>query len=288
MTIENLLLLKQVTPVTVVLRRFGFDALTILLYISAFQIEPSHVEAFHIVCDPPRHANGRIQQPCMASSSVLFQKLWDNDEIEARSRQKAQQQNGIGETAAGAVLGGLLGGPFGAVFGATIGSNISARKALDRAKQQEMERMGLSQEMIDAANGVAVALEQSNEGLQAVQDSLATQQRLARLLDAEAVSLYQRAQKALTESDEEVARKLLLQRTELQEKLKKTLMNCAEDKKRIEKLEDNVAQLKRRALEVETLMRRSVSSKSIQNSSIQLSLPVEDPLLQKFKDLGID
>jgi len=117
------------------------------------------------------------------------------------------------------------------------------------------------------------------EGLQAIQDSLETQQRFARRLDADATDLHQRAQKALVnDNNDELARQLLLQRTEVQDKLKSVLTNCVEEKKRREKMESNVAQLQRRATEVETLMRRSVSA----------SLYVEDPLLKKFKDLCID
>ena len=213
---------------------------------------------------------------------------WDRD-IDERSRKKVTG-GGIGETAAGAVLGGILGGPFGAIFGASLGSSIGARKALDRAQSQEMERLGLTPEMIDTARDVALALERSNEGLEAVQESLATQQRYARRLDADVTELYQRAQQALVASDEELARKLLLQRTELQEKLKTALVSCAEERKRLQKMEENVAQLKRRALEVESLMSRSVSSSVLRdkNTSADFALPVEDPLLKKFKDLGID
>lgn len=192
------------------------------------------------------------------------------------------------ETAAGAVLGGLLGGPFGALFGASIGANFGARQALDRARKEELDRIGLTEDVLNAARDVGLALQQSNEGLEAIQNSLTTQRQLARVLDEEAKDLYDRAQKALAEADEETARRLLLQRTGVQEKLKKALLNCAEDKHRLEKMEENVAQLKRRALEMEVLMQRSVNSKTLTNSSIDLSLPVEDPLLQKFKDLGID
>lgn len=218
---------------------------------------------------------------------VFFEKRWDRD-IEDRSRSKAGSGGGAGETVAGALLGGLIAGPFGALFGASIGSNLGARNAIDRAKREEMERMGLTQEMIDTANDVGLALERSNEGLKAVQESLETQQRFARRLDSDVTYLYERAQKAIADSDEDLARKLLMQRTEAQEKLKKALMSCADEKKRFEKMEENVAQLKRRAMEVESLMSRSVSSSALKDSSADLSLPVEDPLLKKFKDLGID
>ena len=65
-----------------------------------------------------------------------------NDDIERAGRQKAK--GGVGETAAGAVLGGLLLGPFGALFGAQIGAKIGAVNAVDKAKKDEMARLGVS------------------------------------------------------------------------------------------------------------------------------------------------
>jgi phage shock protein A len=178
---------------------------------------------------------------------------------------------------------------LGALFGASIGSNIGARNAVDRAKKEEMERLGLSQDMLDMAQDIGMSLQRSNEGLEAVQASLDTQQRFARRLDADATDLYERANVALANSNDDLARKLLLERTEVQEKLKKVLINCAEEKGRFKKMQENIAQLERRALEVDSLLRRNVSAKTIQDSSdLGLSLRSEDPLLKKFRDMGID
>jgi DNA repair exonuclease SbcCD ATPase subunit len=209
------------------------------------------------------------------------------DEIEANSRRKAQ--GGVGETVAGAVLGGLLLGPFGALFGANIGANLGARNSLDRERKEEMERLGLSKDMLDMAQDIGLALEQSNEGLQAAQESYDTQRRFAKRLDEDVTELYEKAKRALSEKNEELARKLLLERTEIQDKLKKVLINCSEDKKRVERMQENIAQLERKALEIDSLLRRSVTTKTLQDSSeLGLSLTPEDPLLKKFKDLGID
>ena len=157
------------------------------------------------------------------------------------------------------------------------------------ARKSEMDRIGISQEMLDMAKDIGMSLESSIEGMQAVQTSLETQQRLARLLDQEVNSLYDRAKVALDNLEDDVARKLLMDRTFVQEKLKKVLIACSEEKGRLDKMKENVAQLERRATEIDTLLRRSVSAKSLQNSSeFGLSLRNEDPLLQKFKDMGID
>ena len=159
------------------------------------------------------------------------------------------------------------------------------------AKKSEMERLGISQDMLDMAQDVGVSLEKSIEGMKAVRNSLETQQKLARLLDAESSNLYNKAKESISDSNEELARKLLLERTNVQEKLKKVLINCTEEKGRLQKMEDNISQLERRALEIDMLLRRTVSAKSMQGSAdldLGLSLRSEDPLLQKFKDLGID
>ena len=159
------------------------------------------------------------------------------------------------------------------------------------AKKSEMERLGISQDMLDMAQDVGVSLEKSIEGMKAVRNSLETQQKLARLLDAESSNLYNKAKEAISDSNEELARKLLLERSNVQEKLKKVLINCTEEKGRLQKMEDNISQLERRALEIDMLLRRTVSAKSMQGIAdldLGLSLRSEDPLLQKFKDLGID
>ena len=154
-----------------------------------------------------------------------------------------------------------------------------------------MERLGLSQDMLDMAQDIGLSLEKSIEGMEAVRSSLETQQKLAKLLDADSSSLYTKARHALDESNEELARKLLLERTSVQEKLKKVLVSCTEERGRLQKMEENIAQLERRALEIDSLLRRTVSAKSLQGTAdldVGLSLRSEDPLLQKFKDLGID
>lgn len=177
----------------------------------------------------------------------------------------------------------------GALFGASIGANIGAKKAVMDARKAEMERLGLSQDMLDMAQDIGASLGKSLEGVKAVQESLETQQKLARLLDNEAKTLYDRATKALNDSNEDLARKLLMERTAVQEKLKTALISCTEEKMRLQKMQDYITQLERRALEIDSLLRQTVSAKSLQNSSaLGLSLQIEDPLIQKFKDLGID
>eukprot|EP00571_Detonula_confervacea_P005793 CAMPEP_0172327746 /NCGR_PEP_ID=MMETSP1058-20130122/59991_1 /TAXON_ID=83371 /ORGANISM="Detonula confervacea, Strain CCMP 353" /LENGTH=294 /DNA_ID=CAMNT_0013044829 /DNA_START=44 /DNA_END=928 /DNA_ORIENTATION=+ len=206
-----------------------------------------------------------------------------------RAYEKRTQGGGItGEAVGGAILGGLLGGPFGALFGAQIGGSFGASSQLDKSRNDEMKRKGISSEMLDQATEIGVALRQSVEGLSAVQESVSASQKLAKVLDGREKSIYERAKSAIESGDEEGARRLLLERTTVKEKLLKTLRSLAEERKRMAILESNVEALETRGLEIESLLRRSVGAAALQDStSIGLSLEPEDPLLKKFRDLGM-
>jgi len=213
-------------------------------------------------------------------------------DIEERSRQAAK--GGAGETVAGAVLGGFLLGPFGALFGAQIGAGFGANNAQNRARKEEMERLGITDEMLASAQECGLALERSMEGLTAVQDSLNTQQSFARILDKDADELYDKAKRAMETGDEEQAKKFLFDRTQTQKKLKEVLLQCVEAKKRLEQMESNVASIERRAKEVEALLQRTIAAKTTQKFSTEdlspsaFELSTEDPLLKKFRDAGIN
>lgn len=179
--------------------------------------------------------------------------------------------------------------PTGALFGASIGANFGAESAMERARKEEMERLGVTDEMLQSARDVGLALDRSLEGLKATRESLETQQQIARRLDAKAEELYDKAKSALASSDDEGAKKYLFERNSVQEKLKRVLTQCAEEKRRYEKMESNVAILEEKAMEVNTLLQRTIGAKAVVDSSnLGLSLQREDPLLQKFRDLGID
>lgn len=214
-----------------------------------------------------------------------------NRELDESSRRRAASQGGGGaaEIGAGVLLGGLVGGPFGALFGASIGANMGKQRALDNARKDEMARMGVTEDMLKTAEEVGADLERGIDGLKATRNSLETQQSFARRLSSNEEDLYEKANDALKEGDEERAKKYLFDRQQLQQKLKKVLLACAEDKRRLETMERNVQILEERAMEVEALLRRSVGAKTMQDTmSSQFALPDEDPLLKKFRDAGIE
>merc|ERR1711865_642703 len=231
-----------------------------------------------------------------------------NENIVERSRQRAaatiSQQGAAGSTAAGAVLGGMMGGPFGALFGASIGNNLGTKKAFDDAKKQELAQLGVTEEMLTAAEDVGFALEQAMVGMAATRDSLRTQQSLAKTLEQAMNDQYAQATRAMTEGKEEYAKQLLLERNTKKEQYIQVLKLCAEEKERMNVMEQNVKVLQQRASTVETLLQRAVGAKTAAaaatvagssssldddiTSSSTFALNKQDPLLKKFQDIGID
>jgi hypothetical protein len=204
--------------------------------------------------------------------------------------------NGVGETAAGAILGGLLMGPLGALWGASIGANVGAKRSMEQAKRQEMERLGISQEMVDMAQDISISLQRAMEGYRVSQDSLRIQQSLAQRLEAEVQELQEGAKRAIIQGDEERAREILLRKKNKMDRWKEILLKCAEEKDRAERMKENVEALEQRAIEVDALIRRSVSAKALQDTSNSRflledttsevpSASFEDPLLRKFREL---
>ena len=155
------------------------------------------------------------------------------DKAEINARIKAMNKNTTGSTAAGAILGGLIFGPFGALFGASIGSNMGSQNNLEKARKEEMESMGISQEMLDQAREIGILLDRGIESLKLIEDALKTQQNFAKRLESDMDRIYADARLALQDGDEDKARDLLLKKTNLEEKLKKTLMGCVDEKKRL-------------------------------------------------------
>jgi len=152
-----------------------------------------------------------------------------------------------------------------------------------------MEKMGINQDMLDAAEDIGASLERSNEGLLLVQERLASLQQQARTLDNDAQEKYKQAKQLLESNDEERARDLLLDRTKLQEKLKKVLLQCAEEKERVQQMERNVEALSERASEMDAMLRRAVGARTTQEvNDLDMRMSVDDPLLQKFKDAGLE
>jgi hypothetical protein len=246
------------------------------------------------VAHHPSHfsdCQGRGRRRCPSSRrppTSLYQDL--RDEIEKSAQRRAYQSRslggGTGATVGGALLGGLLAGPFGALFGAQLGNALGATSELDKARQEEMKRLGLTPEMLEQATEIGMALNQAIEGLRVLQNSVETSKQLAKLLDTQEQALYNRAKSAIESRDEDGARKLLLERTSVKEKLLKVLQSISEDNRRIANMESNVIALETRGLEIEALLRRTVGASALQNSE-GLSLESEDPLLKKFRDLGM-
>jgi len=262
------------------------ESLSVILAISSLSI------TFGFVIQQP----SRSIQKFTTSSSItrrlpthLYRDRYDKELVENAERKARQTADGSGGGAvAGVFIGGLLGGPFGALFGASIGSSIGASKAIDKAKKEELERLGVTNDMLESAKEIGLLLERATEGLRATEDSLITQQKFAKRLEMDANKIYDDAKEALAVGNEDAARDLLLKKNQMQDKLKKTLMNCVEEKQRLSKMQENVSSIEERAFEIESVLKRTIGAKAMLDTSSDFSLANEDPLLQKFKDAGLD
>ena len=270
--------------------------LTLLIHVRRMMLPRMHLNLIFMSLLPSSIAAFTLPAPMhhihQSKSQATYLQNDLQDEIERsaqrRAYEKRSQGGGTGEAVGGAILGGLLGGPFGALFGAQLGASFGVASQLDKARKEEMERKGLTPEMLEQANEIGMALKQAVEGLRAIQESVDTSQKLAKTLDQQEKSIYIRAKSAIESGDEESARNLLLERQRVKDKLLKVLKSLSEERKRLDVMQINVDALETRGLEIESLLRRSVGAASLQGSSdLGLSLEREDPLLQKFRDLGM-
>lgn len=223
-------------------------------------------------------------------SKTRIQAEWKKKLEETGDKLEKAGSGGVAETATGAVLGGLILGPFGALFGAQIGASIGAKNSIEKERMQKMKELGITPEMLEMAQEVGVTLNRAVEGLNACRDSLQTQQRLAKRLDSDIERIYEDAKAAMIAKEEDRARQLLFERDRLQKKLKKVLMSCVDEKKRVQQMKNNVEAIEDRAMEIESLLNRSVGAKALDDTSstnfeMGLKISEEDPLLQKFRDL---
>ncbi|GMH64699.1 hypothetical protein TrRE_jg4868 [Triparma retinervis] len=194
-----------------------------------------------------------------------------------------------GATAAGAVLGGLLLGPFGAIFGAQLGSRAGSRALSSASSPRSPLSSCLPPATLDAARGVAEDLGRAEEAEVLVRDAVGTLQELARRRDEEQRGLADEARALLAAGDEEGARGALMRRERVKEGLVKALKGAKGERERLRKMEDNVAAMKVRAVEVENAIKR-IAAESLTNdldggAGGAFELEVTDPLLDKFKKL---
>uniref|UniRef100_A0A7S0JI77 Glycine zipper domain-containing protein n=1 Tax=Calcidiscus leptoporus TaxID=127549 RepID=A0A7S0JI77_9EUKA len=187
--------------------------------------------------------------------------------------------------AAGAVLGGLLAGPFGAIWGSQIGGSIGAAKGEERANEERLERMGLSRDMRATAAACAAELAEAEEGLKLAQNSLESARAVERNLEASASESYAAAQVALQAGDEAAAREHLVMRQQTNGRKSAAQIETYEAVERCARMRSAIDALGERAAQMEALMSRAVAGTTASRAGWPDALELEDPLLQKFKDL---
>jgi len=202
--------------------------------------------------------------------------------------------NPLGGAVGGAVVGGMLLGPFGAIFGSQIGSNMASRKAAT----EQLERMGLSRDMIKGAQELMEELQTMEKGAQEVRDAYQNQAQRALQLEQDAEKFYEKAKAAVEAGDDDTAREMLEKRKRAQADLEKQIEQVKLARSRRDQMDGAVEAMARRANEYEQLMKRSMDASAVANAieqgdddSIKMWLegnpaePPPDSLEAKFRAL---
>lgn len=218
-----------------------------------------------------RSTNGGLgSRPCTYRSACLAMKDEDT-------------KGAIG----GAVLGGLVAGPFGALWGAQLGKMMGSGSRERREQKEQLDRMGLSEDVVKLAQETAQDLANAESSLQLVQRAERSQSSLVRQLDDSMSNIYAAAEKALKDGDESAARSFLEQRQSI--KLQKVAAQRELDvaSQRVASMEASLAQLAVRATKIEQMVSRTVVSKRSLDISLDdpYSSNIEDPLEGKWRDL---
>ena len=219
--------------------------------------------------------------PALLASQLPMRMVWTSRALPPR-----MQDGGFKGAAAGAALGGLLGGPFGALWGASLGSNIGQSR---EAKEEErLGRMGLTPEIRTAASAIAADLREVEASLELTAQSHRSAENLEASLAEQAAAAYAAAERCLRAGDEDGARQRLLDKRQISAKLDIAKLEVAQACERRDSMAASVEALKARAREIETMVSRSVTAATEVRTagySNTIAPPVEDPLMQRFRDL---
>jgi len=209
----------------------------------------------------------------------------------------------------GAVLGGLIAGPFGALWGAQIGGAVGANNRAKREARERLDRMGISKDILQAAEQVAVNLQDAEErcgcpkyslhvhgihspristlagSLSIVRSAEESQQALLTTLEASSQGAYAAAEEALRNGDEAAARARLEERQQLNQKISAATIELASASERVLTMQASVVRLSEQASNIEALVSRAVTSSTTAGGTSSATLELEDPLLRRIEEL---
>lgn len=221
--------------------------------------------------------------PALLASQLPMSMVWTSRALPPR-----MQDGGFKGAAAGAALGGLLGGPFGALWGASLGSNIGQSREAKAQEEERLGRMGLTPEIRTAASAIAADLREVEASLELTAQSHRSAENLEASLAEQAAAAYAAAERCLRAGDEDGARQRLLDKRQISAKLDIAKLEVAQACERRDSMAASVEALKARAREIETMVSRSVTAATEVRTagySNTIAPPVEDPLMQRFRDL---
>lgn len=138
--------------------------------------------------------------------------------------------------------------------------------------------MGISQDMREMAASCATEIVEAEKGLEIALASLRSAEFVERNLESSANESYRAALAALRSGDDEQAKEHLVQRQEANSQLTRARINTLEAESRVTSLRSSIRALEEQAAKVEALMSRAASVRLTEDA-------IEDPLIQKFRDL---
>ena len=124
------------------------------------------------------------------------------------AKDKLGQAPEVNPVLGGAVLGGMIAGPFGMLLGIGAGNSFANQKTAET----EMQRMGMSKQLIAEAQKLAQTLQEAQAASKASVDARETLKQRSLSLDQTYEQLQDRARDCLKDGDEDGARAALQDR----------------------------------------------------------------------------
>eukprot|EP00934_Nitzschia_sp_Nitz4_P006672 Nitzschia sp. Nitz4//scaffold121_size67750//40517//41394//NITZ4_006070-RA/size67750-augustus-gene-0.129-mRNA-1//-1//CDS//3329534357//6662//frame0 len=192
------------------------------------------------------------------------------------------------ETVAGAFIGGILGGPVGVLLGAQLGKSYGELNRQAGKEQEEQNSAGQSTTTLEARE----ALNNARSALHAIQTSLQVQREYALRLESDMAELVAKAREAILSGNDEEAQFFLLEKNTIRDKLDGVLKHCCQEDERAIIVQQQIRQLEAEVIERENdNIKRSMNANESTTGDIAgdtANSTIEDPLLKKFRDIGIN
>lgn len=210
------------------------------------------------------------------------------------AKDKLGQAPEVNPVLGGAVIGGIIAGPFGMLLGIGAGNSFANQKTAET----EMQRMGMSKELIAEAQKLAQTLQDAQAASKASVDARETLKQRSLSLDQTYEQLQDRARECLKDGDEDGARAALQDRQKVGKQRDDAVLEFRAARERVERIDRDVSVLKQKVEDFDALILRSARAQQqqqVQGNSFEYEVPPsvaaempltqQDPLLDRFAKL---